>query len=214
MIGDQKVPLLIKLRFEIINFFINDTIYIQHKTALKSLDIGCLPFDRKIRLGCRKHSGKRFISLPPKCHIRYGLNPKKGRICVAWVWNREGTEKLVNGKQHSFLVVPTGMKGLPQNVLLNFRLEFPKSYLTRIYLPSGISEIFFWMVSTHRIITALLKLLSLTMHFLYEITKCHSWWSFIIRRIIQYIERWFCLDVELISYYTERCWKEVRKNNL
>ena len=40
MSGDQKVPLLIKLRFEKINFFfINDTIYIQHKTALKSLDI-------------------------------------------------------------------------------------------------------------------------------------------------------------------------------
>ena len=33
------------------------------------------------------------------------------------------------------------MNGLPQNVLLNFRLEFPKSDLT-IYLPSGISEIF------------------------------------------------------------------------
>ena len=40
MSGDQKVPLLIKLRFEIIIFFfVNDTIYIQHKTALKSLDI-------------------------------------------------------------------------------------------------------------------------------------------------------------------------------
>ena len=26
---------------------------------------------------------------------------KKGRICVDWVWNREGTEKLVNDKQHS-----------------------------------------------------------------------------------------------------------------
>ena len=25
---------------------------------------GCLPFDRKIRLGCRKHYGKRFASLP------------------------------------------------------------------------------------------------------------------------------------------------------
>ena len=35
------------------------------------------------------------------------------------------------------------MKGL----YLNFRLEFPKSDLT-IYLPSGISEIFFQMVST------------------------------------------------------------------
>ena len=72
---------------------------------------------------------------------------KKGRICVAWVLNREGTEKLVNGKQHSVWFVPTGMKGLPQNVLLNFRLEFPKSELT-IYLPSGISEIFCQMVST------------------------------------------------------------------
>ena len=72
---------------------------------------------------------------------------KKGRICVAWVWNREGTEKLVNGKQHSVWFVTTGMKGLPQNVLLNFRLEFPKSDLT-IYLPSGISEIFRQMVST------------------------------------------------------------------
>ena len=72
---------------------------------------------------------------------------KKGRNCVAWVWNREGTEKLVNGKQHSVWFVPTGMKGLPQNVLLNFRLEFPKRGLT-IYLPSGISEIFCQMVST------------------------------------------------------------------
>ena len=110
-------------------------------------DQGCLPFDRKIRLGCPKHNSKRFISLPQKCHISYGLNPKKGRICVAWVWSREGTEKLVNGKQHSVWFVPTGMNGLPQNVLLNFRLEFPKSDLTN-YLPSGISEIFFQMVST------------------------------------------------------------------
>ena len=29
------------------------------------------------------------------CHISYGLDPKKGQICVAWVWNGEGTEKLV-----------------------------------------------------------------------------------------------------------------------
>ena len=91
---------------------------------LLTKDMGCLPFDRKIRLGCRKHNGKRFASLPWKCHIRYGLNPKKGRICVAWVSNREGTKKLVNGKQHSIWFVPTGMKGLPQNVPLNFRLEF------------------------------------------------------------------------------------------
>ena len=39
------------------------------------------------------------------------------------------------------------MKGPPQNVLLNFRLEFPKSDPT-IYLPSRISEIFRQMVST------------------------------------------------------------------
>ena len=30
---------------------------------------------------------------------------KKGWICVAWVWDREGTKKLVNGKQHSRLVL-------------------------------------------------------------------------------------------------------------
>ena len=54
---------------------------------------------------------------------------------------------MVNGKQHSVWFVPTGMKGLPQNVLLNFRLEFPKSDPT-IYLPSRISEIFRQMVST------------------------------------------------------------------
>ena len=54
---------------------------------------------------------------------------------------------MVNGKQHSVWFVPTGMKGLPQNVLLNFRLEFPKSDLT-IYLPSGTFEIFCQMVST------------------------------------------------------------------
>ena len=107
---------------------------------------GCLPFDRKMRLGCRKHNGMRFTSLPLKCHIRFGLNPKKGEV-LSWVWNRERTEKLVNGKQYSVWFVPTGMKGLPQNVLLNFRLEFPKSELT-IYLPSGISEIFCQMVRT------------------------------------------------------------------
>ena len=44
---------------------------------------GCLPFYRKIRLGCRKHNGKRFTSLPWKYHIRYGLDPKESRICVA-----------------------------------------------------------------------------------------------------------------------------------
>ena len=48
-----------------------------------SVHHGCLPFDRKIRLGCWKHNGKQFASLLKNCHIRYGLNPKRGRICVA-----------------------------------------------------------------------------------------------------------------------------------
>ena len=113
----------------------------------KKQNQGCLPFDRKIWLGCRKQNGKRFTSLPQNCHIRYGLNPKKGWSCEAWVWNREGTEKLVNGKQHSIWFVPTRMNRLPQNVVLNFRLEFPKSDLA-IYLPSRNFEIFFQMVST------------------------------------------------------------------
>ena len=55
---------------------------------------------------------------------------------------------MVNSKRHSIWFVPTGMKGLPQNVLLNFWLEFPKGDLT-IYFPSGIPDIFCQMVSTH-----------------------------------------------------------------
>ena len=57
--------------------------------TLTDRSLGCLPFYRKIRLECEKLNGKWFTNLPQKCHIRYGLNPKKGRICVAWVWNRE-----------------------------------------------------------------------------------------------------------------------------
>ena len=49
------------------------------------------------------------------------------------------------------------MKGLPQYVLLNFRLEFPKSDLT-IYLPSGISEIFRQMVSTQGVLSEVSKI--------------------------------------------------------
>ena len=52
-------------------------------------NLGCLPFYRKIRLGCRKHNGKQFTSLPRKYHIRYGLNPKKGEF----VLRESGTEK-------------------------------------------------------------------------------------------------------------------------
>ena len=59
------------------------------RQAKRLPDLGCLPFDRKIRLGCRKHNGKRFTSLPQNCHIRYGLNPKRGEF----VWRESGTEK-------------------------------------------------------------------------------------------------------------------------
>ena len=88
-------------------------------------------------------------NLPVYCriHICYSLYPKKGQIGVAWAWNQEGTEKLVNGKQHFIWYVPSGMNGPPQNVHLNFWLEFLKSDLT-IYLPSRILEIFCQMVST------------------------------------------------------------------
>ena len=71
---------------------------------------------------------------------------KRANLCRVSLEPRR-KKKLVNGKQHSVWFVPTGMKGLPQNILLNFRLKFPKRGLT-IYLPSGISEIFRQMVST------------------------------------------------------------------
>ena len=57
---------------------------------------------------------------------------------------------MVNGKQHSVWFVPTGMRGLPQNLLLNFRLEFPKCDLN-IYVPSRPFEILCQMLSTLRL---------------------------------------------------------------
>ena len=36
---------------------------------------------------------------------------------------------MVNGKQHSVRFIPTGLKGLAQNVLLNFRLEIPEKFI-------------------------------------------------------------------------------------
>ena len=51
--------------------------------VVRERDKGCLPLGRKIRLGCGKHNGERFTNLPQKYHICYGLNAKKGRICVA-----------------------------------------------------------------------------------------------------------------------------------
>ena len=44
---------------------------------------------------------------------------------------------MVNGKKHSVWFVPTGMNGLPQNVLLNFRLEFRKLTLPFAFLPDS-----------------------------------------------------------------------------
>ena len=84
---------------------------------------------QKNLVGCQKQNGKQFTSLPQNFHIHYGLNPKKARICVA-----SGTEKLVNGKQHSVWFVPTGMNRLRQNVLLNlpsFHPGFPKFSVKR-----------------------------------------------------------------------------------
>ena len=43
--------------FYFILFFFRDSLW-------DSRELGCLPFDRKVRLGCRKHNGKRFIRLP------------------------------------------------------------------------------------------------------------------------------------------------------
>ena len=69
---------------------------------------------------------------------------KKGEnlcsVSLEWRTNRE----ISNCKQHFVWFVSTGMDGLRQNVLLNFRLEFPKSDLT-VYLPS---QIFCQMAST------------------------------------------------------------------
>ena len=96
------------------------------------------------RLGCQKHIGKRSTRLTQNFHIHTSIDSKKGAnlcsICLEARRNRE--------KQHSIWFVPTGMNGLPQNILLYFELECLKSNLT-IYLPSGISEIFCQMVSSH-----------------------------------------------------------------
>ena len=80
----KKAALFLAIIFSYFGVFLaeqwNHDVTASSKTGILP---GCLPFDRKIRLGCRKHNGKRFTSLPQNCHIRYGLNPKKGRICVA-----------------------------------------------------------------------------------------------------------------------------------
>ena len=82
--------------------------------------------------------------MPQNCHINYDLNPKKGANLCSVSLERRRNREIGNSKQHSVWFISTGMNGLPQNVLLNFRLEFPKSDLT-VYL---LSEIFCQMVST------------------------------------------------------------------
>ena len=52
-------------------------------------NLGCLPFARRIWLRCRKHNGNRLTSLLQNCHIRYGLNPRKGEFEE----RESGTEK-------------------------------------------------------------------------------------------------------------------------
>ena len=100
----------------------------------------CLPFDRKVHLGCQKHNSKRFTSLSQNCLIRYSLNPKRGEF----VQHESGTEKeprswLKGPSNISVWFVPTGMNGL--------WLVLPTSNLT-IYLPFRIYKIFCQMVST------------------------------------------------------------------
>ena len=98
------------------------------------LQLGCLPFDRKIWLGFESIIVSNF---PVFCRTFTSVTvwiQKKVTICVAWVWNY--TKKLVNGKQYFVWFIPTGMNGLPQNVLhLHFRSEKSPYHL---YLPSGI----------------------------------------------------------------------------
>ena len=69
-----------------------------------------------------------FVSLECTPQVRYTVElPHPLRFESKKGANASGTEKLVDGKQHSVWFVPTGMNRLPQNVLLNFWLEFPKS---------------------------------------------------------------------------------------
>lgn len=56
-------------------------------------DQGWLPFERKIRLGCWKHDGKRLTNLPHNCNIRCGLNAKKGEfVCSVSLEPRRNRE--------------------------------------------------------------------------------------------------------------------------
>ena len=100
-----------------------------------------------------------------------------------WIWNRPGTEKLVNGKQHSVWFLPTGMRALPQNILLNFRLELKvgSDLKLTMYLPSGISEIFCQMVSTPEFLREVLRFTYFWLKGLF-----HSVYRFFFRKFVFY----------------------------
>ena len=103
--GPSSNPILLQFRENCLCFFIRDAYHFTEKSGwgIENIMVSDLPVYRR-----NTTSVTVWIQ-------------KKGRIWIAWVWNREGTEKLVNGKQHFVWFVPTGMKGLLQNALLNFR---------------------------------------------------------------------------------------------
>ena len=114
-------------------------IFIETTCNIDSI-LGCLPFDREIRLGCSKHNGKRFTSLPQNCHIRYGLNPKKGAyLCSVSLEPRRNREigkwlatfRLVrtnsNERTTSKRTLPFSVGICPKVALtFTFHPEFPK----------------------------------------------------------------------------------------
>ena len=75
------------------------------------------------------------------------ITPRNVIITANCITKARLAKGILTNKTHSVWFVPTGMNGLPQNVLLNFRFEFSRSDLC-IYHSSGISEIFCQIVST------------------------------------------------------------------
>ena len=76
-------------------------------------------------------------NLPVYCriHICYSLYPKKGQIGVAWAWNQEGTEKLVNGKQHFIWYVPSEWTDYLKTYTSIFCWNFPRVILPFTFHP-------------------------------------------------------------------------------
>ena len=73
------------------------------------------------------------------------------------------------------------MKGLPQNVLLNFRLELKVGSDLTMYLPSGISEIFCQMVNTPEFLREVLRFTYFQLKGLF-----HSVYRFFFRKFVFY----------------------------